>query len=53
MKPIVELLRNRPQDVYKIAPDVTVFDGLKLLSDYGVGAILVICLLYTSPSPRD
>ena len=35
MKPIVELLRNRPQDVYKIAPDVTVFDGLKLLSDYG------------------
>ncbi len=42
MKPIVELLRNRPQDVYKIAPDVTVFDGLKLLSDYGVGAILVM-----------
>ena len=42
MKPIVELLRNRTEDVYKIAPDVMVFDGLKLLSDYGVGAILVM-----------
>jgi len=42
MKPIVELLRNRSEDIYKIAPEVMVFDGLKLLSDYGVGAILVM-----------
>ncbi len=42
MKPIVELLRNRLDGIYKIAPDVMVFDGLKLLSDYGVGAILVM-----------
>lgn len=42
MKPIVELLRKRDSAVYKVAPDVTVFDGLKLLSDYGVGAMLVM-----------
>lgn len=42
MKPIVELLRKRDSTVYKVAPGVTVFDGLKLLSDYGVGAMLVM-----------
>ncbi|MCB2007184.1 MAG: CBS domain-containing protein [Burkholderiaceae bacterium] len=42
MKPIVELLHKRDSTVYKVAPDVTVFDGLKLLSDYGVGAMLVM-----------
>jgi len=42
MKPIVELLRKRDSNVYKVAPGVTVFDGLKLLSDYGVGAMLVM-----------
>jgi CBS domain-containing protein len=42
MKPIIELLRKRDSTVYKVAPGVTVFDGLKLLSDYGVGAMLVM-----------
>ena len=42
MKPIVELLHKRDSSVYKVAPGVTVFDGLKVLSDYGVGAILVM-----------
>lgn len=42
MKPIVELLHKRDSTVYKVAPDVTVFDGLKLLSDFGVGAMLVM-----------
>ncbi len=42
MKPIVELLHKRDSTVYKVAPSVTVFDGLKLLSDYGVGAMLVM-----------
>ena len=42
MKPILELLRNRSENVYRVAPDVMVFDVLKLLSDYGVGAILVM-----------
>ncbi len=43
MKPIVELLRKRESaPLYKVAPDVMVFDGLKLLSDHGVGAMLVM-----------
>jgi CBS domain-containing protein len=42
MKPIAELLHKRDPTVYKVAPGVTVFDGLKLLSDYGVGAMLVM-----------
>ena len=43
MKPIVELLRKRESaPLYKVAPNVTVFDGLKLLSDHGVGAMLVM-----------
>jgi CBS domain-containing protein len=43
MKPIVELLRKRESaPLYKVAPNVMVFDGLKLLSDHGVGAMLVM-----------
>ncbi len=42
MKPIVELLRKRESHMYRVAPEVMVFDGLKLLSDHGVGAMLVM-----------
>jgi CBS domain-containing protein len=42
MKPITELLKKRDAQLYQVAPDVTVFDGLKLLAEYGVGAILVM-----------
>jgi CBS domain-containing protein len=42
MKPITELLKKRDTKLYQVAPDVTVFDGLKLLAEYGVGAILVM-----------
>ncbi len=46
MKPIVELLGKRDATVvmpmYTVAPDVMVFDGLKLLSDYEVGAMMVM-----------
>ena len=42
MKPVMELLRKRESAVYRVAPDVTVFDALRLLSDYGVGALLVM-----------
>ncbi len=42
MKPITELLKKRDSALYQVAPDVTVFDGLKLLADYGVGAMLVM-----------
>ncbi len=42
MKPITELLKKRDAQLFQVAPDVTVFDGLKLLASYGVGAILVM-----------
>ncbi len=42
MKPVIELLKKRENTLFHVAPDVTVFDGLKLLAGYGVGAILVI-----------
>jgi CBS domain-containing protein len=42
MKPIIELLKKRDAQLFKVAPDVKVFDGLKLLASYGVGAIVVM-----------
>ncbi len=46
MKPIVELLGKRDatslKALYKVAPDMMVFDGLKLLSDFEVGAMMVM-----------
>ncbi len=42
MKPITELLKKRDTQLFQVAPDVTVFDGLKLLASYGIGAILVM-----------
>ena len=42
MKPIIELLKKRDSSLFKVAPDVPVFDGLKLLAEYGVGAMLVL-----------
>jgi CBS domain-containing protein len=42
MKPVIELLKKRDSSVFQVAPDVMVFDGLKLLASYGVGAVLVM-----------
>jgi CBS domain-containing protein len=42
MKPIIELLKKRNSNLYQVAPDVMVFDGLQLLASYGIGAILVM-----------
>ncbi len=42
MKPVVELLKRRDPALYKVAPDLAVFDALKLLAEYGVGAVLVM-----------
>ena len=42
MKPVIELLGKRDSSRYQVAPDVLVFDGLKLLADYGVGAMVVL-----------
>jgi CBS domain-containing protein len=42
MKPVIELLKKRNSALFQVAADVTVFDGLKLLASYGIGAILVM-----------
>ena len=42
MKPVIELLKKRDASVYQVAPDLMVFDGLKLLAEYEVGAIVVM-----------
>lgn len=42
MKPVLELLKKRNSALFQVTQDVTVFDGLKILASYGVGAILVM-----------
>lgn len=42
MKPVLELLKNRGATVYQVTPSVTVFEALRLLADYGVGAMIVM-----------
>jgi CBS domain-containing protein len=42
MKPVSELLKNRDATVFQISPSVSVFEALRLLADYGVGAMAVI-----------
>lgn len=42
MKPVSELLKNRASTIFQVSPSVTVFEALRLLADYGVGALTVI-----------
>jgi CBS domain-containing protein len=42
MKPVSELLRNRHSAVYQVTSLLTVFEALKSLADYGVGAVVVV-----------
>jgi CBS domain-containing protein len=42
MKPVQELLKKRNSTVYQVSPTVTVFEALRLLADYGVGAMVVM-----------
>ena len=42
MKPVAELLKGRVPVLYKVAPDLAVFDALKLLAEYEVGAVVVM-----------
>ena len=42
MKPVSELLRQRPGTLRTVPPDVSVFDALKLLAEYEVGALVVM-----------
>ena len=42
MKPVLELLKSRETVVYQVASSVPVFEALRLLAEYGVGALLVV-----------
>lgn len=42
MKPVSELLKNRSSTVYQVSPSVSVFEALRLLADFGVGALTVM-----------
>ena len=42
MKSVANILKSKPdQTVYKIAPDVSVYDALRLMADKNIGALLV------------
>ena len=42
MKPVIDLLKKRDTHLFHVAPEITVFDGLKLLALHGVGAMVVL-----------
>lgn len=42
MKPLSELLRQRPGALHTVAPDVSVFDALQRLAEHEVGALVVM-----------
>ena len=42
MHSIRDILRDKGATVRSIDPNVTVFDALKLMADYGIGALLVL-----------
>ena len=42
MKLVSELLKKRDQTLWHLRPGDTVFDALKLLADYSVGALMVM-----------
>ncbi|MFT3816449.1 MAG: CBS domain-containing protein [Rubrivivax sp.] len=42
MKPVSELLRQNPGGLRTVRPEVSVFDALKLLAEYEVGALVVM-----------
>ena len=42
MKPVSELFRNRPNTLWSLRPDDTVFDAIKVLGEKGIGALMVM-----------
>jgi CBS domain-containing protein len=42
MKSVAQLLKIKGGGVYSITPNSSVFDGVKMLADKGVGAVLVM-----------
>jgi CBS domain-containing protein len=42
MKPVSEILKKHDGSLWHLRPDATVFDALKTLADYEVGALMVM-----------
>ena len=42
MKTVRDLLAGKPKDVWSIGPDHTVYDAIALMSERGIGAVLVL-----------
>lgn len=42
MKPVSELFKNRPNTLWSLRPDDSVFDAIKVLAEKGVGALMVM-----------
>lgn len=42
MIPVSQLLAEKGPDVYSLRPDAPVIDGIKLMAEKGIGALLVI-----------
>ena len=42
MKPVSELFKNRPNTLWSLGPDESVFDAIKVLAEKGVGALMVM-----------
>ena len=42
MKPVSELFKDRPNTLWSLRPDDTVFDAIKVLAEKGIGALMVM-----------
>ena len=42
MKPVSELFKNRPNTLWSLRPDDSVFDAIKIFAEKGVGALMVM-----------
>jgi CBS domain-containing protein len=42
MKPVSELFKNRPNTLWSVKPEDSVFDAIKTLAEKGVGALMVM-----------
>jgi len=42
MKPVSELFKNRPNTLWSLRPDDTVYEAIKVFAEKGVGALMVM-----------
>lgn len=42
MRTVKDFLKSRPQIVYSVAPETTVFDALTLMAEKNIGSVLVL-----------